>query len=94
MNMPVCSYRLQLTPRFTMHDAALVVPYLRGLGVSHLYLSPVMAAMPDSQHGYDVTDMNILCPARGGEAGFQALVDALPEDMRIDHAAGRQGFRP
>lgn len=83
MNMPVCSYRLQLTPRFTMHDAALVVPYLRGLGVSHLYLSPVMAAMPDSQHGYDVTDMNILCPARGGEAGFQALVDALPEDMRI-----------
>ena len=32
------------------------MPYLRDLGVSHLYLSPIMQARQGSTHGYDVVD--------------------------------------
>ena len=35
------TYRLQLTPEFGFAEARELVPYLRELGVSHLYLSPV-----------------------------------------------------
>jgi len=38
------TYRLQLNASFTLHDARERVPYLHRLGVSHLYLSPVLAA--------------------------------------------------
>jgi (1->4)-alpha-D-glucan 1-alpha-D-glucosylmutase len=34
------TYRLQLTAEFGFADARRLVPYLRDLGVSHLYLSP------------------------------------------------------
>jgi len=77
------SYRLQLTRNFTLYDAAKTVPYLRDLGVSHIYLSPLMQARPGSNHGYDVTDMNTLSAERGGEGGFRALVAALGGDMRL-----------
>jgi len=35
------TYRLQLRPEFGFREAAALAPYLRRLGVSHLYLSPV-----------------------------------------------------
>ena len=35
---------------------AALVPYLRDLGVSHLYLSPCLQARRGSTHGYDVID--------------------------------------
>ena len=38
------TYRLQLGPEMTFDDARALVPYLRDLGVSHLYLSPSFAA--------------------------------------------------
>ena len=47
------TYRLQLTPDFGFAEARAIVPYLRGLGISHLYLSPVMQARSGSTHGYD-----------------------------------------
>ena len=37
-------------------EARALVPYLRDLGVSHLYLSPSLQARPGSTHGYDVVD--------------------------------------
>lgn len=83
MTVPVGSYRLQITKDFTLFDAADIVPYLRTLGVSHVYLSPLMQARPGSSHGYDVTDMNILSEERGGEEGFRALVKVLGKDMRL-----------
>ena len=46
------TYRLQLSASFTLHDARARVPYLQRLGVSHLYLSPVLAARRGSErHG-------------------------------------------
>ena len=54
---PVSTYRLQLTPDFGFAEAAeAVADYLADLGVTHVYLSPVLEAVPGSRHGYDVTD--------------------------------------
>jgi (1->4)-alpha-D-glucan 1-alpha-D-glucosylmutase len=70
------TYRLQLTPGFTLFDAASVVPYLRELGISDLYLSPVLEARSGSVHGYDVTDPARIRAELGGEAGFETLARA------------------
>ena len=40
----IATYRLQLHAGFTFAQAAERVPYLALLGVSHLYLSPVLQA--------------------------------------------------
>ncbi len=74
---PGSTYRLQLTPRFSFRAAAALVPYLARLGVTHVYLSPILAAAPGSSHGYDVIDHHRLNPELGGEEGFAALTEAL-----------------
>lgn len=83
--LPITStYRLQLRgPKadaegraFTFADAVEQVPYLAELGISHLYLSPILAAVPESNHGYDVIDPTVVNPEIGGMAGLQALAEA------------------
>jgi (1->4)-alpha-D-glucan 1-alpha-D-glucosylmutase len=76
---PVASYRLQLTPEFGFDQVRERVPYLRRLGVSHLYLSPITEAVRGSTHGYDVTDHNTVRSALGGRGGFEALREAAVE---------------
>src|SRR5690349_11471477 len=73
------TYRLQLGPDLDFAGAAALVPYLRELGVSHLYLSPAFEARPGSTHGYDVVDPRRLSSALGGEDGFRALSAAARE---------------
>ena len=73
---PRSTYRLQLTDRFTLDDAANVVPYLSKLGVDALYVSPLLKALAGSQHGYDVVDHSMVDPARGGELGLRTLSEA------------------
>ncbi|HEX2063874.1 MAG TPA: hypothetical protein VHE80_05590, partial [Acidimicrobiales bacterium] len=53
---PLSTYRLQLSPQLGLDQASALVGYLERLGVTHLYLSPVLQAAPGSQHGYDVVD--------------------------------------
>jgi (1->4)-alpha-D-glucan 1-alpha-D-glucosylmutase len=53
-----------------------LVPYLRELGVSHLYLSPALQARRGSTHGYDVTDPRRISEDLGGEAAFRELAGA------------------
>lgn len=77
MRPPTATYRLQLRGGMDFAAAAAVVPYLRDLGVSHLYASPLFAATAGSTHGYDVVDHNVIDPALGGRAGFERLSDAL-----------------
>jgi (1->4)-alpha-D-glucan 1-alpha-D-glucosylmutase len=64
---------------FTFADAAGVVPYLADLGVSHLYLSPVLGAVPESKHGYDVLDHTEVSRELGGRSGLEALADTAGE---------------
>jgi (1->4)-alpha-D-glucan 1-alpha-D-glucosylmutase len=74
---PSSTYRVQLTPDFTLKAAADLADYLADLGVSHLYASPLLAASPGSTHGYDVVDHGRVSPALGGEEGRLALRAAL-----------------
>lgn len=75
--MPTSTYRLQITPDFGFTQAADVVSYLSDLGVSHVYLSPVLQPLPGSTHGYDVVDHTQLNTEAGGEPAFRHLVDRL-----------------
>jgi (1->4)-alpha-D-glucan 1-alpha-D-glucosylmutase len=77
-----CTYRVQLTPELGFRRVReVVLPYLRDLGVSHLYLSPVLKARRGSTHGYDVVDPTCVSAELGGEEELRALCEAA-------HAAG------
>ena len=92
------TYRLQLTPDFGFADAERRIPYLRDLGISHLYLSPSLQARTGSQHGYDVIDPTALSADLGGRPAFTSLVtaahgaglgivlDIVPNHMATDDA--------
>jgi (1->4)-alpha-D-glucan 1-alpha-D-glucosylmutase len=77
--IPTATYRLQFSPAFTFDDAAKVVPYLKALGITHLYASPFLKARAGSTHGYDIVDHNAFNPEIGGEQGFLRLSDALAQ---------------
>jgi (1->4)-alpha-D-glucan 1-alpha-D-glucosylmutase len=70
------TYRLQLSASFTFDHARELVGYLTGLGISHVYLSPIMQARAGSTHGYDVVDPARVSDELGGEEGFRRLVGA------------------
>jgi (1->4)-alpha-D-glucan 1-alpha-D-glucosylmutase len=92
------TYRLQLNPEFGFAAARERVPYLRDLGISHLYLSPSLQARSGSTHGYDVIDPGRLWDALGGaeefsrlasaahEAGLGVVLDVVPNHMAADDA--------
>ncbi|HUN37827.1 MAG TPA: malto-oligosyltrehalose synthase [Trebonia sp.] len=80
---PVSTYRLQLTRDFGFAAAAELAGYLGDLGVTHVYLSPILQATPGSGHGYDVTDHSMVRPELGGEPGFRAMAAELK-----DHGIG------
>ncbi|MCW2917519.1 MAG: malto-oligosyltrehalose synthase [Actinomycetia bacterium] len=89
------AYRLQLRGEFGFADASAIADYLAGLGVSHVYLSPILQAAPGSAHGYDVVDHSRVSDDLGGEAGFRAMaarfhsyglkmiVDVVPNHMAV-----------
>ena len=96
--IPLATYRLQLSAAFTFDDAADLVPYLKSLGISHLYASPFLKARAGSTHGYDIVDHNQINPEFGGEAGFNKLsqrlakagigliLDFVPNHMGVGYA--------
>jgi (1->4)-alpha-D-glucan 1-alpha-D-glucosylmutase len=71
-----CLYRLQLGPDLDFAAARELVPYLRELGVTHLYLSPSLQARAGSTHGYDVVDPTSISEELGGEDAFRELASA------------------
>ncbi|MET8004120.1 malto-oligosyltrehalose synthase [Nonomuraea glycinis] len=77
MSRPISTYRLQLTPDFGFAQVAEAAGYLRELGVSHLYLSPILQATAESRHGYDVTDHSRIREEFGGAKGFREMAEQL-----------------
>ncbi|ACF02664.1 malto-oligosyltrehalose synthase [Rhodopseudomonas palustris TIE-1] len=77
--IPTATYRLQLTADFGFDAATAIVPYLKRLGISHVYASPFMKARKGSTHGYDIVDHTKLNPELGGEEGFARLSAALKQ---------------
>ncbi len=98
MASPVLStYRLQMRGDcFTFADAEQLLDYLDELGISHLYLSPILTAADGSTHGYDVTDPTTVSAALGGPQGLAQLstaarargmgliVDIVPNHVGVD----------
>src|ERR1700722_15913271 len=102
MAFPVLStYRLQLRGSssgfgFTFADAENLLDYLDELGVSHVYLSPIITASRGSSHGYDVTDPTTVSAELGGPEGLARLsasarargmgliVDIVPNHVGVD----------
>jgi (1->4)-alpha-D-glucan 1-alpha-D-glucosylmutase len=92
------TYRLQLGGGFGFAQARELVPYVRDLGVSHLYLPPSFQAREGSTHGYDVVDPGRFSEELGGEREFDALataarraglgliLDIVPNHMAADDA--------
>ncbi|WP_084739485.1 malto-oligosyltrehalose synthase [Frigidibacter mobilis] len=90
------TYRLQLRGGVGFAEAEAILPYLRGLGISHLFLSPVQLAREGSTHGYDITDPTRIDPVLGGREGFSRLaaaargqgmgliLDLVPNHMAFD----------
>lgn len=76
MSFPVATYRLQLRQGMDFDRAAEVLPHIAGLGVSHLYLSPIFTAASGSTHGYDVANPAEIDPALGGREGYARLARA------------------
>jgi (1->4)-alpha-D-glucan 1-alpha-D-glucosylmutase len=75
--IPCATYRIQFRNGMTFDRVVELVPYLKDLGISHLYASPIFTATSGSTHGYDVTDPNEIDPAIGGRAGFERMTAAL-----------------
>ena len=73
---PLSTYRLQLHSDFTVDDALAIVDYLDGLGITHLYVSPVVASVQGSRHGYDVVDPTRIDDELGGRERLEALATA------------------
>src|SRR3977135_2510761 len=91
------TYRLQFHKGFTFRDATALAPYPAGLGISHIYASPLMEARPGSTHGYDIINHNRLNPEIGTEAEFQALVAALHRHglgLIVDFVPNHMGIGP
>lgn len=80
-HLPVTTYRLQISPKLTFDQARGLVPYLSDLGITDVYLSPILQAAPGSTHGYDVVSHAAISAEAGGRESFERLAEAI-------HAAG------
>lgn len=75
--IPSASYRMQLGSNFTLNDAASLVEYLKELGISHLYLSPIFSSRPGSEHGYDIVNHHEITQTLGTDEDLSELSNKL-----------------
>jgi (1->4)-alpha-D-glucan 1-alpha-D-glucosylmutase len=75
--VPIATYRLQFNAHFPFAAAQQIVSYLRALGISDVYASPLLRARKGSMHGYDVVDTGAWNPELGSAEEFSQLHEAL-----------------
>jgi len=75
--IPLATYRLQFNKNFTFNDATRILDYLRELGITEIYASPILTSRRGSGHGYDVTNSNHLDPDLGSEKDFEVFVSEM-----------------
>jgi (1->4)-alpha-D-glucan 1-alpha-D-glucosylmutase len=97
LDIPLSTYRLQFNRHFTFLDACKVLPYLKKMGISHCYSSPILWSKSGSLHGYDIIDHSKIDPELGGEEYFNffsdelkkhdmgLILDIVPNHMSISH---------
>jgi (1->4)-alpha-D-glucan 1-alpha-D-glucosylmutase len=75
--IPIATYRLQFNRDFTFEQAAAMAEYLRELGISDCYASPLFQAPADSTHGYNVCCFGKVNPHLGGAPAFERFTTRL-----------------
>jgi len=92
--VPNATYRIQFGPAFTFQHLKEVIPFLRRMGISCIYASPIFKARRGSTHGYDVVDFSEINPELGGREGFESLMGEVGrhgmswlQDMVPNHMA-------
>ncbi len=93
----LATYRLQFRQSMDFARASTLAPYLAKLGVSHLYASPILRALPGSTHGYDIARYNQIEPLLGGEDGFRTMVEAFRAEgigVILDFVPNHMGASP
>jgi (1->4)-alpha-D-glucan 1-alpha-D-glucosylmutase len=95
--IPVSTYRLQLNRNFKFKEATKLIEYIRHLGITDVYSSPLLKARTGSLHCYDVTDHGEINPEIGSIRQFQdwsskirsarmgLLLDIVPNHMALSH---------
>ncbi|MGE0128427.1 MAG: malto-oligosyltrehalose synthase [Blastocatellales bacterium] len=101
LRIPTATYRLQFNHQFTLKQATAITAYLRDLGISDCYASPLFAARQGSLHGYDVIDPSKLNPELGTREDFNEfsaelrrrgmglVMDVVPNHMCIAGSGNR-----
>jgi (1->4)-alpha-D-glucan 1-alpha-D-glucosylmutase len=79
MKYPIATYRLQFNSSFGFQSALEIVKYLKELGITHVYASPILKARKNSPHGYDGVDPGLLNPELGTPEDFEFLTDRLKD---------------
>src|SRR4051812_15823139 len=99
VHVPISTYRIQLNAGFPLSEAQKILSYLKNLGISDCYLSPVFRSRRGSLHGYDTVSHREVNPELGGEAAFIRfaeeaaskglflLLDVVPNHMSIGDPA-------
>src|SRR6478752_4204828 len=77
---PVSTYRIQFQREFSFADFEKTIEYLRNLGVSTIYASPIFKSTPGSIHGYDVLDPLEINPEIGTKEQLESLSNQLKEN--------------
>ena len=77
MSTPISTYRVQLSPAFTLEDLGKIIDYLEQLQVDTIYAAPFFQAKEGSTHGYDVSDPFIINKAIGDLEGFRKISERL-----------------
>lgn len=77
MRLPRSTYRLQLNADFRLTDVHALLDYFQTLGISDLYLSPLLQARAGSTHGYDVIDPGHVNRETASDEEFEQLATAL-----------------
>lgn len=96
MKNPAATYRIQLSPDFSLDDLQMIVSYLEEFGISTIYSAPFFQAREGSTHGYDITDPFTINRKIGSLKGFREirqlldrkgmdwLQDIVPNHMAFD----------
>ena len=99
--IPASTYRLQLHAGMNLKNALELVDYLKQLGITDVYTSPLSEAQPGSVHGYDIINHRHLNPEIGSEEqlaefarrlderGMEMVVDIVPNHMSIANSRNR-----
>ncbi len=79
MKVPQAMYRIQFNPHFGFRHLQKVLPYLKALGITDIYGSPILKPRKGSTHGYDVVDPTRLNDELGSRDDFDAVTNEVKE---------------